>query len=452
MSRRPIPSVTLALLAFAASNGSLAQIQPAADQASDLGPAQPAPPAPPQGDEELATIPVATDAPPPPPPEDRASGNRLIEEVVVTAQKREQNLQDVPISVQAFSADSLDARGITSTAELPRITPSLTVTSSFGYAMTYLRGIGSDAFLFADPSVVQYVDGVYNPFGVGLVSDFGEVERIEVLKGPQGTLFGRNAIGGAISIVTKKAPLDHYTVSAQATYKDFDYWQTRASVGVPLIDGTLGISLGGIFNEGRPYTDGTVHGQAEDNNRTKGGRIKLRWAPAEWTELNLMAYKLDESSQSAQFGPNDHPSPILGAAIRPQDPYKGSLDTPIAFSINSTTYSGDLQFFTDWLDIKLLGSDQHIENRQVLDFDGSPLPLVSFQADPGQADVRTAELQLISNDTSWGSDWLQYIFGVYYFWSDSGLKRATFNATNTDIENGTILGLDLPPAIVNVIK
>jgi iron complex outermembrane receptor protein len=135
--------------------------------------------------------------------------NRLLEEVVVTAQKREEDSQDVPIAIQAFSGDKLDAFGIEDTADLQRITPGLTFTYTYGYTLIYLRGVGSDAFLpNADPSVATYIDGINIPASQGKQDTLGPVKRVEVLKGPQGTLFGRNATAGAISIVTEDPPVD----------------------------------------------------------------------------------------------------------------------------------------------------------------------------------------------------------------------------------------------------
>src|SRR5690606_24695221 len=116
-----------------------------------------------------------------------APRSRLVEEVVVTAQKREENLQDVPISVTALSADALDARGISDSRDLPLATPGLTITNAAGFALTYMRGIGTDAFFMTDPSVALYIDGIYFPFSHGAAQSFGAIERIEVLKGPQGT-------------------------------------------------------------------------------------------------------------------------------------------------------------------------------------------------------------------------------------------------------------------------
>ena len=127
-----------------------------------------------------------------------------IETIIVTAQKLEQSLQEVPIAISAFTDFQLDARGIVSVKDLGTAVPGLQFSDLAGYNLIYLRGVGTDAFVpSAEPSVATYLDGVYFPSAHNMVQSFGALERIEVLRGPQGTLFGRNSTGGAISLFTR---------------------------------------------------------------------------------------------------------------------------------------------------------------------------------------------------------------------------------------------------------
>ena len=152
----------------------------------------------------------------------RRSGSRIVEEVIVTAQKREEDVQDVPIMINAFSGEKLDAFGVESTADLAKITPGLTYTYTYGYSVIYIRGVGTDAFLpNADPSVATYIDGINIGPSQGKQDTLGPVERVEVLKGPQGTLFGRNATGGAINIVTADSP-DQFIGTFKASFGNYD--------------------------------------------------------------------------------------------------------------------------------------------------------------------------------------------------------------------------------------
>ncbi|MGV3511764.1 MAG: TonB-dependent receptor [Novosphingobium sp.] len=172
--------------------------------------------------------------------EDNTGG---IAQIVVTAQKRAENVQDVPIAISAFSADALQERAVGSVASLSNISPNVTLdagtpfSGSSAVLSAFIRGIGANDFAFnIDPGVGVYLDGVYLARSVGANQDLPDVERIEVLKGPQGTLFGRNTIGGAISIVTHD-PGDEFRFKGDVTTGRFGLLQTRGTVDVPLSEG-----------------------------------------------------------------------------------------------------------------------------------------------------------------------------------------------------------------------
>jgi len=166
-----------------------------------------------------------------------------IAEIVVTAQKRAENVQDVPIAISAFTSDALQERAVASVAALSNIAPNVTLdagtpfSGSSAVLSAFIRGIGANDFAFnIDPGVGVYLDGVYLARSVGANQDLGDVERIEVLKGPQGTLFGRNTIGGAISIVTHD-PGDEFRFKADVTTGSFSLLQARGTADIPLMDG-----------------------------------------------------------------------------------------------------------------------------------------------------------------------------------------------------------------------
>jgi iron complex outermembrane receptor protein len=171
-----------------------------------------------------------------------AGFNAVIEEVVVTARRREEGLQDAPIAISAYTGDSLDYRGITTLDEISRFAPSLTLENnpSFGGASNsaaiYLRGVGQKEFLpTTEPGVGLYVDGVYIARSVGAILDLVDIERLEVLRGPQGTLFGRNTIGGAISITTVKPEVGGTTTGSLGVTAGTDSLMNfKGSVETPL--------------------------------------------------------------------------------------------------------------------------------------------------------------------------------------------------------------------------
>ena len=411
---------------------------------------------------EVGLIPVAEeDQGEPVEPVAPARKGRAIEEIVVTAQKREQSLSDVPVSVQAFSGGQLADAGALNNLDLPKITPGLTVTQQVGYTTTYLRGVGSDAFLLADPSVVNYIDGIYFPFALTLVQDFGAVERVEVLKGPQGTLFGRNALGGAINVVTADPNTERFDASLQTVYSlhegEEERSKTRAHVNVPLAD-WLAFSVSGIYNSNERHVDGRINARLDNpggdglpRDRDRAGRAKVRLVPTDWLDINLGAYRLERDGIGTLYSVNTDPS-LLGqlVGIRPQDPFAGQNNEDVFTDNVGTTYYGEVALDAHWFDIKLLGSDQLIESFQNYDFDGSSSPLALFEVDPAFADVQTAELQVTSNDNTWGASHFEWIFGAYYFRSTQGLL-GFLQAATTNLDDGLIAGIKLPEPLLSIV-
>lgn len=374
----------------------------------------------------------------------RRNHSRLLEEVIVTAQKREESLADVPIAISSFSEEVLDAKGVLNAQDLPSIVPGLTLSTSVNFLTIFMRGIGSDAFLVADPSVASYVDGVYFPFSNGAVQDFGALERIEVLKGPQGTLFGRNAVGGAINVITRKPNLENIELELQGSYVDYNAYTSRAHVNLPLLD-SLAVSISGIYNDGDNYIDGQAGGKKLQRDRTDGGRIKLFWSPTPWMELTLTTLFIDQQGAGSDYAPNAQPSAI-GAALgmQEQDPYAGQVNEAIFFEHKNRSNYGQLDLFLEPFDVRLIASHQDLESLSNYDFDGSNLPLLFFQIEPGAADVKTLELQFLSNENSPGSEWMEWITGLYYFESEAGFPSAFARAAGIDLVDGTIASQPIP--------
>jgi len=161
-----------------------------------------------------------------------------LEEVVVTAQRREGNLQDTPIAISAFTNEKLEVLGVTNVSEIAAYAPNTTIqntpNTNSGMAV-FIRGIGtSETALLTDPKIGIYIDDIYMSKTMGGVFDIVDIERIEVLRGPQGTLFGRNTTGGAISVVTAK-PTGEFGIKANASVGNFDTHRTGFSVDLPAV-------------------------------------------------------------------------------------------------------------------------------------------------------------------------------------------------------------------------
>jgi iron complex outermembrane receptor protein len=398
----------------------------------------------------LETVSVSDETAPAPieEPTRSAGPSRLIDEVVVTAQKREENLQDVPISVAAFSGEELEARGISDPMALATITPGLTYNNLVGYSLIYIRGVGSDAFEpTADQSVATYLDGVYLPFAHGLAQEFVKLERIEVLKGPQGTLFGRNATGGAINIVTRQ-PGDHFELDVDGTLGSFDNREAKAFVSIPFSDG-LRASVSGLYKKTDSYYDLASDSAVTslDPDKSRGLDVRLQWAPLE--QISVMGSALFTRSEGPGSIINtvENPKP-LGASLGIQtvEPGEASIDYGPSLEADNDLYYGQIAWMPEWFDIKLLGSYQSVHTDLLYDFDSSPQPLVYFHASNQYSRVTSAELQFLSKPGGIFPDWMQLTAGLYYFKSDAGYDPVIFG-----IGSGSN-PLFTPPAITDILE
>lgn len=385
-------------------------------------------------------------------------GNRLLEEVVVTAQKREEDSQDIAITLSAFSGDKLDAFGIDKVEDLGRITPGLTFTSNVGYTVIYLRGVGADAFLpSADASIATYVDGISKVSGIGLQSSLGPVERVEVLKGPQGTLFGRNATGGAVNIITAAAPEEFVgnLKVEQGEYQGLDGVVQKQDIyiGAPLTD-TLGFTLSAYNQDYDPIMfNEKVRGSGEYEDPidhfSRGGRAKVQWDITDRLSVTLIGDYNDQSNPSSLINENTRPAPLLAAGTPPDKLdriYHNSVEA--GTKSRSHTYGITTDWSTDYLDMRLILSDQLFDAYwSQLDYDTSEREGVSFVA-AQFSEQQTAELQLLSNENSAFSENLEWVVGLFYLKADAGFTDLDLTVDALGLGSG-ILGL--PPFLANLL-
>lgn len=218
-----------------------------------------------------------------------------LEEIVVTARKRQENIQNVPISVSALTGAQMRARSLETLGDIGKITPNFTF-NSYPQAgrlsdVVFIRGVGQgDPAGFEDPGVGIYLDGVYMGRMQGIDFNLLDLKRVSVLRGPQGTLFGKNTIGGAVNIITNK-PTDKFEGSAELTTGSFNRIDGRATVNLPLIPGTLDARVSGISNNSDGYGErlnfytGKKSGEMGNDNNF-GGRVLVDWRPRD--DLNVL--------------------------------------------------------------------------------------------------------------------------------------------------------------------
>ncbi len=218
----------------------------------------------------------------------QATGDGAIEEVVVTARKRAESLQDVPVTVTAFEGKALQEQGIVDFQRLADATPGVTI-DAFPRAAPrpFFRGIGSsNQSAGADPSSVAFVDGVYLGRGAMLAVDIFDMERVEVLKGPQGTLWGKNVVGGAINFVTAK-PTPDFNGALQLTLADFSQKNASLMLNGPLTERLSGrVALSSTQNDG--YRRTATGGALDDDGRLSG-RLHLKFDLEAGTDLLFSA-------------------------------------------------------------------------------------------------------------------------------------------------------------------
>ena len=226
-----------------------------------------------------------------------------LEEIVVTAQKREQSLQDVPIAVTVLGADFIKQTGATTLSDIAKSTPglSLTDTQSEDTAI-YLRGIGSGDFGYSsDESIPVYLDGVYLGSGSALIGDLLDITQIEVLKGPQGSLFGRNAVGGAVSVTTAK-PSNELEGSASIDIGNYNLRTAKGVLNLPVIEDKL-LARVAISKRDRDgwqtnSATGVKDGYAQDR---WSARAKLLWLINDDLELEISSDWLQENDHSGYY-------------------------------------------------------------------------------------------------------------------------------------------------------
>ncbi len=382
----------------------------------------------------------------------------MIEEVVVTAQRREQSLQETPLSITAFTAEEMAERSFTNLRQIGDATPNMRFTTSgtssgrTSEALVFIRGIGqTDAWMTADPGVGIYVDGVYLARAAGSIIDLIDVERIEVLRGPQGTLFGRNTIGGAINVITT-VPGEEKSGKAQFTTGRFGRIDVDAAFNGPLTENLYAkVAVASRKRDGyiKNLWDGAWDGD-EDRQTIRGG---LRWLASDDIEVTLNADYTRIDQNGIGWSNVD---------INPQASLAGLWNFLVSGSAGvswgehweapkkNQTYGGyasveevdawGVSMTVDWdlgsLALKSITSYRDLDSLSRNDGDASPVPFDDSPAMPELQDQFTQEFQFSGQAFD---DRLNWIAGAYYF-----TEEPSFD-TNISLATGTFEALEAMP-------
>ena len=345
----------------------------------------------------------------------------LLETIVVTAQKREQAAADVPVSLSVLSSRQLEASGIQNAQQLDRSVPGLVFSSVVGYNVVFLRGIGTDAFLpSADPSVPIYIDDIpVLPMAGGLDS-LDNIARVEVLKGPQGTLFGRNSLGGAIRIITEEPTADETFGDVKVEFGRFNRRNISVFGNLPLGD-AFAITLSGYDNRSDSHYTSTPDSGGMFDEFARGGRGSLFWRPSERFSLRFDGFLERSSTISGLVLEGTRPSVLCPCEPDAGPNYVFSGNARSGAETNHRLVSANLDGKFDWFDTKLLLSDQYREVPfSIGDLDATSSTVLSARTDLQYAQQRTAEFRLSSPRGARYADRISWVAGMFYLKAEGG--------------------------------
>ena len=349
-------------------------------------------------------------------------GELVFEEVIVTAEKRDESLQSVSQAVTAITDSEIEAKNITSFVDLSSIVPGVTVAKNEGYkTIISIRGVGNETNqnAIAAPSVAYHMDGIFIASPFSLQTDFIDVQRIEVLRGPQGTLFGQNSTGGAINVISNQPTTDERFSKADITYGDYGMKQLRSSSNIPISDNvSTKLSVSAMTREG--FTENLATGQDLDDAHNLNFRTDWLVDINDTTSLRIFG----------QYSSVDR----NGAAIRgidDQSPGMRKLSQNTISKQELTSKVIAMIFETDlgYASLKILASaqeddisvtrdnDRHNFGDSVLSIPGlgtgATYQQAEFRPETSLVETTTFEVNLISNEPALDGK-LDWTVGAFY--------------------------------------
>lgn len=449
--------------------------------ASDAGTVEPLP---------VVSLPEEKPAPVAEPAAKPAPSGRQLEEIIVTAERKASSLQDTPISIEVFGEEKLELRGIGGLEDLSSNVPSMVVEphplSNTTLRIT-IRGVGvTDSQVTQDPAVGIYIDGVYLARSVGLALDLADVQRMEVLRGPQGVLYGRNSTGGAVNIITRRPDTGGFSMNHKLTLGERHLVVGKSSFNVPITD-TVAVKFAMLGRRSDGFVENTGLGEDFGDRKALGLRFDTRWLASEnltldygydYTDMSYVNYLFQgvlkpqtDHGLAEYFKPYAVENSVYSNRrldhLASGSPMQDSHSTVSGHTLNLTRHF-------DGFELKYIGAYRQLEDFQYPDLSGgsgnpgyridtnaydsaaarqanggNPTPLVipkTFQSQWSH------ELQIIGD--AWG-DRLSYIAGLYYFNEDGGedgrpihhVQSATVDPQQTD----AVLSL-LPPELRQLVQ
>ena len=364
---------------------------------------------------------------------------QVIEDVIVTAEKRSESVQDISQSVTAITEDDLDAKNINSFVDLSAIVPGVTVAKNEGYkTVISIRGVGNETNqnAIAAPSVAFHMDGIFIASPFSLQTDFIDVERIEVLRGPQGTLFGQNSTGGAINVISKKPSTEGYSNSSDITLGSYAQTKFRSSSNIPLSD-KLATRFSFSTNKRDGFSENTVTGQELDDANSLSIRSDWLYELSDVSTLRVFGqyFEIDRNG-SAMRGIDD----TSGDARRLSQDTVSNHD--LTSMVVAAIYENDLGF----ANLKVMASIQDDDISVTRDNDrhnfgdlvgvipglgsGATYQRAEFAPETSIVETNTFEINLVSNEPIFGA--LDWTVGAFYMEHDIENHIRGYRDNNND--------------------
>ncbi len=357
-------------------------------------------------------------------------------DIVVTAQRRSERLQEIPATISALDSASLKAAGVVDISNIAPRVPGF-YAGGFGSSrpQLYIRGIGTRQF---DPgsesSVGVFVDESYLGRTGGVLGTLKDIERVEVLKGPQGTLYGRNTIAGAVNVITK-GPTSSLSAEAEVGAGNYDSIDAFAALSGPIAGDAIKGRVAAWHSKRRGYMTNLRTGKHPQGLDNYGGRVRLEFNPSTNIKIDLIGEIMRDTGASFQgesIGSVTNPNGILlGRAglvpIKSSNPYKQTYTTDTDYNRHVDALTAKVQFFTDVADIVSVSSYRKMKYKDDRDFDNTSLDVIRQISDEDSKQY-SQELRLVSNREgalSFGGA-LDWILGAYYY-KDKSNHSDTFD-------------------------
>ncbi|MCH9752966.1 MAG: TonB-dependent receptor [Alphaproteobacteria bacterium] len=388
--------------------------------------------------------------------DDADEGARRLSTVTITATKREQTLQDVPVAVSVVDNTTIEKAEIQDLNDLQSVVPSLRVGQLQSSANTnfIIRGFGNGANnVGIEPSVGVFVDGVYRSRSAAQISDLPNLQRVEVLRGPQSTLFGKNASAGVISIVTRK-PQFETQGSIEATAGNFNAFRMKGDLTGPLSD-TVAYSLAGNINTRDGYADDIATGEETNERNRWGVRGELLFTPSETLELRLIGDydKIDEVccvAGNLVNGPTGGLIQLIGGNINGEDPFSYEVfgNFPSENEIENSGLSLQVDKEFSGFDVTSITAFRKVDSFTNQDSDFTSADLIGLNENSGKIDTFTQELRFTSNNPDSSFDWM--VGGFYFDESVEVSSDFEYGADYRNYADGLLVGLGAPGALAGV--